>query len=85
MMWRMLASRCVVYCRLCAPVLTPSQVYTLEKVLKIKRDAGTNMDFLAEVMKVGSNVCSLHTAQLTLGRRWTNGPASCSGRHLLRP
>jgi len=29
-------------------------VYTLEKVLKMKRDAVTQVEFLEEVMKVGS-------------------------------
>lgn len=51
------------------------QVYTLEKVLKIKKDPLTQADFLEEVMKV----CSVYP-RCTNVRFSMKNPASPSGR-----
>jgi hypothetical protein len=55
------------------------QVYTLEKVLKIKKDPVTQTEFLDDVMKVSSCKNSKEQCQLTCSG-WTKSQASHSGR-----
>ena len=54
------------------------QVYTLEKVLKIKKDPITQTEFLDDVMKVGSYRNLGKPGQLTCSG-WTKSQASHSG------
>ena len=55
------------------------QVYTLEKVLKIKKDPITQTEFLDDVMKVRSCQDPGDTSQLICSD-WTKSQASHSGR-----
>lgn len=56
------------------------KVYTLEKVLRMKRDAVTHVEFLEEVMKVRQTSTRPGTGPL-IGRRSTRSQALPSGRH----
>ena len=56
-----------------------NQVYTLEKVLKIKKDPVTQTEFLDDVMKVSSCNGSEEPRQLTCSG-WMRSQASHSGR-----
>ena len=61
------------------------KVYTLEKVLRIKRDPVTDIVFLDEAMKVGLLVFRLLLDWLDAdepGRCWRTNPARHSGRLL---
>jgi len=62
----------------CLCMLT-NQVYTLEKVLKIKKDPVTQTEFLDDVMKVSRCDGSEESHQLTCSG-WMRSQASHSGR-----
>ena len=58
------------------------KVYTLEKVLKVKRDPVTDIVFLEEAMKVCDWETRFMVSPLTEhGRSWKTVPAPPSGLH----
>ena len=79
--WRMRQSLFLLYLFFWAHVdCCDLQVYTLEKVLKLKKDPVSQIVFLDEAMKVGLEVLATLMSLLTwLCRCWKIGPAQFSG------
>lgn len=58
-----------------------AQVYTLEKVLKMKKDPISQIIFLDEAMKVGSILPTIPINLVILRRFWRVSQAQLSGQH----